>query len=67
MNRMKKIALSLTAILLLCGCNTYAQVKNVRKAKARLNAATVLFAPYHLLPAGTAPEKSKILLRKLAT
>jgi len=40
MNRMKKIALSLTAILLLCGCNTYAQVKNVRKAKARLNAET---------------------------
>jgi hypothetical protein len=29
-----------TAILLLCGCNTYAQMKNVRKAKARLNAET---------------------------
>ncbi|MFA7358899.1 MAG: hypothetical protein WCZ67_06360, partial [Bacteroidales bacterium] len=37
---MKKIALLLTAIVLLCGCNTYAQMKNVRKAKARLNAET---------------------------
>ncbi len=40
---MKKIAFLLTAILLLCGCNSYAQIKNVRKAKARLNAETPNF------------------------
>lgn len=39
-NKMKRIVLMLTAILLLGSCNTFAQMKNVRKAKARLNAET---------------------------